>query len=488
MKSKSKVADLAIKIALMLAAFGICYYIGYGRDGIIDVKLRDASEYYYQNPSDLDRIQDPAVFRASNGFYYLYSVSEDEILCRRSANLSEWSDPVSVYKRDGQGWAQGGLSSPEAVEYQGVFYLFYTAQTESGSTRIGLASCASADGTFTDLLNEPLFDSGYSSGNAEVLIEENGGRYLYFSGVRSEGALGQGETGLYGVSLAEDLRSVTGEPVCLTASWPASGFGESGTAVISHNGRYYLAYTAESAGTGTREAGYAVSDSPLGEFTVSGENPVYSSDALSEIGRMSFVYSPDGSELFLVYGERTGSDGSEEWRLAMDRAVILADGTLAVNGPTQYEQPLPANAARTNLADSAVPGIGEGTAADGGQEASVLNDGVFALYEGEGRSLILSAGENGMAEVTLTFPEARAITSIVIYCGADPGLDFASADILMDDDLQITDAALPTMEHDRALRMDFDEVYVSSITLSFLPKEGQNSVSLSEIMVFGEGT
>ena len=58
----------------------------------------------------------------------------------------------------------------------------------------------------------------------------------------------------------------------------------------------------------------------------------------------------------------------------------------------------------------------------------------------------------------------------------------------LDNDLQITDAALPTMEHDRSLRLDFDEVYVSSITLSFLPKEGQNSVSLSEIMVFGEET
>lgn len=496
---KNKVADLAIKIALMLAAFGLCYYIGYGRKKVIDVKLRDNTENYYMNPSTINDIGDPFVMKASDGFYYLYATSaEDGFLCWKSANLVDWSEPVKVFTADADSWAEESFWAPEVVEFNGTYYMFYTAKGGGYSLRIGVATSDSPAGPFVDALGKPLFDLGYAAIDANVFVDEDGQKYLYFSRDCSENKVdGVMTSQIYGVRLSDDLLSIEGEPVLLLTpeqDWELrseSPLWNEGPEMIKHDGTYYLTYSGNCYADREYSVGYAASQEPLGGFVKYENNPVLTAGKnrqVSGTGHAGFAWSPDGTELFMIYHDHVVPDQGGNFRqMAMDRVVFEEDGTLTVNGPTLYFQPIPAGIGRTNLADSMQITLGEGTSAQEGSGTKLLNDGVFAVTEADDRkSLILSVNSEGRVEFTMSPDAAKRLSSIVVYCGNDADLDFGSVEIMLDDDLRIADATLPTMAEDRSLRLNFDEVLVEKISFSFVPKEGKTNISLSEIMIFGE--
>ena len=190
------------------------------------------------NPLDID-FGDPYVLLASDGRYYMYGtgIVKDGFCCYSSDNLADWEFEGQVYKADKDtSWGTACFWAPEVYEKDGRYYMFYSADwrenpgNELENFRIGVAVSDSPEGPFTDVSDRPLFDPGYPVIDANVLADDDGRYYLYYSrccykhpveSEISEWAREQGlfdeieESWIYGVELSPDFSSVIGEPVLL---------------------------------------------------------------------------------------------------------------------------------------------------------------------------------------------------------------------------------------------------------------------------------
>jgi len=343
----------------------------------------------YQNPLRVT-FGDPYVLRAQ-GKYYMYGTgggAKNGFAAYSSTDLVNWKDEGQVYYANNRnGWSDstaawnGAYWAPEAYEYKGKFYLFYSAQwkenpnKELENFRIGVAVADSPTGPFIDLASKPIFDPGYPVIDANVLFDASGKIYLYYSrccckhAVESEVAAWAKQKGwydaieeswVYGVELKPDFSGVIGEPVLQLrppvkmddkqAEWESRSVTSKevnrrwteGSAIFKKGDTYYMMYSANYFGGKNYAVGYATSKSPLGPFTKAGNNPVLQKNTekggvVTGTGHNSVTYSPDGKEMFCVYHARTLATG-EERVVFIDRMKILKDGTLVVEGPTTTAQ------------------------------------------------------------------------------------------------------------------------------------------------------
>jgi hypothetical protein len=157
------------------------------------------------------------------------------------------------------------------------------------------------------------------------------------------------ESHLYGVQLADDLLSAVGEPVLLTqpdTAWElVSGDyrWNEGPAVLKHDGRYYLFYSANYYAGKEYAVGVAVADHPMGPYTKQTNNPILNyietegTVIVSGPGHNSFFTA--GDEIFASYHTHTYPQApSGNRQLNIDRVGFHADGTAFINGPTVQRQ------------------------------------------------------------------------------------------------------------------------------------------------------
>ena len=132
---------------------------------------------------------DPFILPALDGKFYLYGTSlSDGFEAYVSDNLVEWEKCGQVYKggTDGQ-WNKDCFWAPEVYERDGKYYMFYSANSrnnpnhEDENFMIGVAVAEKPDGPFTDLFNRPLFEAPYPVIDANVLFDDSGKKYIYFS-------------------------------------------------------------------------------------------------------------------------------------------------------------------------------------------------------------------------------------------------------------------------------------------------------------------
>lgn len=334
-----------------------------------------------RNPLQVE-FGDPYILKASNGMYYMVGTGgvEDGFKMYSSADLENWKDEGRVYQGNtNTSWGIANFWAPELYEYEGRFYLLFSADWRENPTnelenfRIGVAVSDSPAGLYTDLYNRPVFDPGYPVIDGNLLFED-GRVYLYFSRccykhpVESEVAEWAREKGLfneieeswvYGVELKPDFSGIIGEPKLLLrppvsmvdrqAEWESRSVtsGEvnrrwtEGSYIFKRNGIYYIMYSANFFGGENYAVGYATSKSPLGIFKKAGNNPVLQKNTgqggiVTGTGHNSVTVSPDGKEMLCVYHGRTSKTGNNRV-VFIDRMEVLADGTLVVHGPTTSE-------------------------------------------------------------------------------------------------------------------------------------------------------
>ena len=119
-----------------------------------------------------------------------------------------------------------------------------------------------------------------------------------------------------------------------------------GPYMVYHNGLYYLTYSGSDYKSKEYAVGYAISDSPLGEFKKYEGNPVLKAgNGLYGTGHHSFAPSPDGKEWFIVYHVHRDVGHVQLRRVCIDRArFVPCEGgpdRLEVLGPTSTPQPYP---------------------------------------------------------------------------------------------------------------------------------------------------
>lgn len=312
---------------------------------------------YYANPLQISGIGDPFILKTSEGKYYCYPTSSDSgFKAWVSDNLVQWDEVGFVYKKQENSWGYKQFWAPEVVERNGKFYMYYTAcWKEKESLRIGVAVADHPAGPFVDVYDRPLFDFGYAAIDANILIDDDGRLYMYYSRDCSENIVdGRHESHIYGIRLGEDMITVRGEAVCLTKpdqSWemkslPGGYLWNEGPFVLKHKGTYYLTYSANYFGGRDYSVGYAVSDHPLGPYSKYENNPILYSNCeeISGPGHHSIVASPDDTELFMVYHTHTDpAKGGGNRQVCMDRMGFHEDGSIFVKGPTTTKQPIPSH-------------------------------------------------------------------------------------------------------------------------------------------------
>lgn len=349
--------------------------------------------------ADIVAMGDPFVLLAQDGHYYMYGTQNDAegFQAYRSDDLKHWEELGYVYRGHAEGsWTKDCFWAPEVYERNGRYYMFFSSnmkdnpQNDLEVFRIGVAVSERPEGPFVDMYDRPVFDPGYPIIDANVFWDEDGRCYLYYSrccykhAVESEVAQWARAKGLYdeieeswvyGVEMKPDFSGVIGEPqlmLCPPATmddaqseWESRSVtcGEAnrrwteGSHLIKRDGIYYMMYSANFFGGENYAIGYATSDSPLGPYVKSADNPIFEKTVcagqndsvkgpaaescsghdspasgarmdVTGVGHNSVTYSRDGKTTYCVYHGRTAATGDA--RIVFVSEIDFRDGHIIV--------------------------------------------------------------------------------------------------------------------------------------------------------------
>ena len=438
---------------------------------------------YMKNPySAITHIGDPYILY-TGGKYYMYATSE--MKCWRSTDLKTWTSVGQVYDYTACRFGDQKFWAPECHEYQGKFYLVFSAANKStGRHSIGIAVADKPEGPFTDLLPEgaPLFSPGYSVIDASLFFDDDGKCYLFYSKDCSTNVIGKNHVSQScGIELSPDLKSTVGEPVILTTPTEAwekksgSYIWNEGPCVLKHNGTYYLMFSANYYATTSYCVGYATAKSPLGPYTKPKNNPILqgSGPTTSGSGHNHYFLSPDGTEVYTVYHTQVDPANPSGNRTPnIDKLVFGEDGLLYANGPSAWNQPVPSGVSgfyklTEGLSVSA-------TGASAGSAALLLD-------ELTGGSAVSLTAEDS---VTLTIASPLRPATLWLYPGASATPE--SASVLVDGTYLIENVLFPSAEG-APLVFSFSSlpagVTATTFEITVTPKSGKQACSLSELVL-----
>lgn len=454
---------------------------------------------FMKNPLGVTKIADPFILY-DNDTYYMYATYSDSegFYCWTSKTCSSWTQYGRVYSKTAASYGTLKYWAPEVYKHGGKYYMFYSSKkTDEGFHAISVAVADKATGPFTDYIT-PLYNPDFSVIDANILFDDDGRIYLYYAKDGSTNIINGCKTSqIYGVELSGDMKSLLGEPKLLSTpdnTWEKqSGSSQQwneGPCVFKYNGVYYLMFSANYYKSASYSVGYATSDSPLGTYVKYSKNPILKGDGskTAGTGHNNIFASPDGTELFTVYHSLTNPGGEYEYRqLCVDRMLINDNGTLSVNGPSLFLQPLPSGTKSItplsgesytiNCTDSAVSAGNTALLSDGHVAKSF--SGLVTLKHG--------------SSLELGFKEEKGLAYLLIYPSplADTCPSPASVTVLINDMYLISDIIFDEKALPSPAVIAFDNlpegVLISEIELTFTTKEGSGDCSISEIAVIRKG-
>lgn len=249
-------------------------------------------------------LADPTIFY-HQGTYYLYgtgSSNDQGFLVYSSTDLETWSGPVGAGNGfalvKGEAYGDKGFWAPQVFAWNNKFYMAYTANEQ-----IAIAVSDDPKGPFRQPVISAISGEGKQI-DPYVFFDDDGKIYLYH--VR----LTHGNR-IFVAELQPDLSDIlpaTVTPVLhgelpwentQNVSWPVT----EGPTVLKHKKKYYLLYSANDYRNIDYAVGYAVSDSPLGPWTKSGDSPIISrkNTGINGIGHGDVLRMPDGSMKYVLH-------------------------------------------------------------------------------------------------------------------------------------------------------------------------------------------
>ena len=470
------------------------------------------SSIFYKNYGDIIGA-DPSVITVGDE-YYLYVTNADGTDCcfiqaYKSKNLMDWEWLGRVFLPNRAAWAVSSLWAPEVIEKDGKYYMYYSGYDINYKCMgIGVAVSESPagpfkeyqgtleDGTVVDHKTSPFnyvlkeFSSDFKAIDPSVFIDDDGKVYLYLSQDQVKR-----ESSVYGMELSSDMVSIkkdtiTGPLVKTSQNWEshdATRKWNEAPFMVKHDGKYYLTYSANYFASSLYAIGYAVSDSPLGEFEKPESNPLLQAieewPFISGPGHCSFFPSVDGRELFIAYHSHkdVGEAGAVR-KINFDR-VSFSDGEMIVNGPSISPQLLPSGSSEykniTSLANI--------TAGD--LDTTLLSDGVVNVFYSkvETREVYFDS----KTKVTLSFDSDVDVKAVIVYDSADYLTSAEYYELAFADDkvgkVYFNSAYKYVDELDFEIKIpaaasiiQFENITTNKITLTF-----EEGVSISEIIVLG---
>jgi len=315
-------------------------------------KGQEKDAIYYTNPvSNITGIGDPFVLN-HDGTYYMYCTSKgnEGFYYWKSKDLVNWEKQGMALSNKTPGiFGTNRFWAPEVVEYKGKFYMTYSAGDSTGIMQLCLAVSDSPNGPFKDY-QSPWYKNKLSHIDATILLDGDKA-YTYFVRDCSTNMInGRSTSQIFAAQLSDDLKAFVTEPkLVITPDQPYEDINgtrlwNEGPSVLKHGDKYYMTYSANGYNTHEYCVCYATADNPLGPWTKAPENPILKANlsiGVSGPGHNSFAYSPDGTELFIVYHAHTIPDKPSGNRALYIDRVNFSNGKMVVKGPTKSPQLYP---------------------------------------------------------------------------------------------------------------------------------------------------
>lgn len=273
-----------------------------------------ASEPAYPNPLIPQRA-DPHLTRHTDGYYYFMgTVPEyDRLELRRARTIPELAkaEAKTIWRKHATGPMGAHIWAPELHHVAGKWYVYFAAGAAEKiwDIRMYVLENASANPLEGEWTERGQITSKWETFALDATtFEHRGTRYLAWA--QKDPAI-RGNTNLY-LAKMDSPTSIAGEPVMVSKPdlpWEQIRYWvNEGPAVITRNGRVFIAYSA--AGTGAEYClGLLTADedadlldpkswrkSPTPVFTTSEANGIYGP------GHNSFAKAPDGTDLLVYHG------------------------------------------------------------------------------------------------------------------------------------------------------------------------------------------
>jgi hypothetical protein len=224
-----------------------------------------------QNPVIRDQFTADPTARIFNGKMYLFpshdipapaSVARKDWFCMEdyhvfsSSNLTDWTDHGVIVTQEKVAWVNPtsySMWAPDCIERNGKYYFYFPANLKTGrGFGIGVAIADKPEGPYIPQ-SEPI--EKVRGIDPSVFIDKDGQAYIYYSLNK-----------IFAAKLKDNMTELASDPVVL-GDLPTKGLVE-GPFFFERNGIYYLTYPHVQNVTERLE--YAISDNPLGPFTVKG--------------------------------------------------------------------------------------------------------------------------------------------------------------------------------------------------------------------------
>ncbi len=306
----------------------------------------------FKNPMNFETA-DPVVIYYNEKYYCYGTNAHDGYKVFSSTDLNRWTCEGYVFQKHDGFYGNDCFWAPEVYYHDGKFIMAFSCRDKNSKHHICIATSDSPTGPFVGVNgNDPVFAPEYSVIDANLLFDDDGRVYMYYSKDCSTNIVnGIHESHIYVLELSKDLKTVISEPVFCTSpdcEWEKKSGNEwrwnEGPCVFKRDGIYYLMYTANFYQSVHYAVGYATSSSPTGPFTKSASNPILFSDGINitGTGHNNYFFSPDKKQMYTVYHSLKNKVDCKKGRVPnIDLMVFDEKGNLSIKGPTVTEQPLP---------------------------------------------------------------------------------------------------------------------------------------------------
>lgn len=268
------------------------------------------------------------IFGNEYWIYPTYSASYDEQVfldAFSSPDLVNWTKHSRVLDTNAVTWARRAMWAPAAIEKDGRYFLFFSANDIQNDQQFGGIGVAVADkpaGPFKDYLGKPLVDrfhNGAQPIDQFVFKDRDGQHYLIYGGWRHCNI----------AKLRADFRGFDAFPDGTTfKEVTPEGYVE-GPFMFLKDGKYYFMWS-EGGWTGPNySVAYAIAGSPLGPFKRLAKVLQQDPQVATGAGHHSVIKVPDRDEWFIVYHRRPLGDREGNHRVTcIDRMEFDAQGLI----------------------------------------------------------------------------------------------------------------------------------------------------------------
>lgn len=303
----------------------------------------------FTNPVYPDDFPDPYILVTEDAYYGYATTngSTTNIRVIRSEDLVNWEylgDALPALPE----WSmlQSGFTwAPGVVEIEDQFLMYYVARDEDFDRQcIGLAVSDDPAGPFRDPNDEAFICQNQMGGSidAHPFKDDDGKLYLLW---KNDGNCCAMEVALWIQELSPDGMSLIGEPVKLIRmDQPWERPLIENPAMVKHNDKYYLFYSANWWESHQYAISYAVCETVTGPCEKPLEGPWFDYEApVMGPGGQTFFTDTEGN-LWMAYHAWTGADvgysSGGERSLHIDLVTFNGDAPVT-NGPSYTPQLLP---------------------------------------------------------------------------------------------------------------------------------------------------